>query len=59
MGDEIEVVDRNLGYFPVRGVVLELDLHPLEASYAKIRIASPAEPEEWVNLRIARVVRAA
>jgi hypothetical protein len=62
VGDEIEVIDhRAIGPFPVHGIILELDEHPLGASYAKIQIlgAAISSVHFWVNLRLAKVVKEA
>lgn len=57
IGDRIQVIDRGISSWPISGVVLELDSHPLDASYARILVDSPANPapEIWINLRLARL----
>jgi hypothetical protein len=58
VGQIIEVIDARFN-FPLRGEILELDEHPLDLSYAKIRVQSPCDPapEEWVCLRLAKAVQ--
>lgn len=55
LGDNIEVIDTDPVRL-IRGKVIELDTHPLEYGFAKIRVDSPAlpAPEIWVSLRNAR-----
>ena len=56
-GDMIEVIDRNVAPYLLRGTVIEMDEHPLDESFAKIRINGAAGAyEEWVNIRLARAV---
>lgn len=62
VGDLIEVIDqRAIGPYPVQGRILELDEHPLDASYARIQIEGVAigSVKVWVNLRLAKVVKEA
>jgi len=57
IGDEIEVIDQRICGWPLRGRILELDLHPLSDNFAKIELTnSPAlpVPKVWVNLRLAK-----
>ena len=58
VGDRIEVIDRRYAEYAMRGVILELDEHPLETSYAKIQVESPGlgSLRIWVNLRLAKVI---
>ena len=56
-GDMIEVIDRNVAPYLLRGTVIEMDEHPFDESFAKIRINGAAGAyEEWVNIRLAHVV---
>lgn len=56
VGDTIEVIDKVVSDFPVRGEVLEVDYHPLDQSFIKLRLQSPVlpPPEIWVNSRLAK-----
>jgi len=58
VGDRIEVIDRRYAEYAMRGVILELDEHPLKESYAKIQVEGPAMGsfQVWVNLRLAKVI---
>jgi hypothetical protein len=44
VGDRIEAINTLVAIYPMRGKVIELDLHPLEHGRALIELDSPALP---------------
>jgi hypothetical protein len=61
VGDEIEVFEPSRRSYPVRGKIVDLDLHPFEYGDAEIEVTASIafpipRPRLWVSLRMARKV---